>query len=242
MEYSIRKYCSGEVHVIHIHGLLETGYPQFEIPVPQDPKHQPVTSFSFQRFLVPMFCHYMGKGIYLDSDQLVLHDIRDMWNTPFPPGTNVLNSGGWQSAVMLIDCKKALWDIAVLVHQIDKGELTYSKMMNLRGSFASVAGSLGAEWNRMDNIEHPCKLLHYTNMRKQPWLCSTHPYSSKWVSHLMQAIGEGFITKEDVHDEIEAGHVRPSLMALFYSDITYQQMAKMDKGFVFPDDKRKKKK
>ena len=208
------------------------------IPVPRDKRQRPVTSFSFHRFMIPELCSWQGKGIYLDSDQLVQHDIAEMWNTPFPDGANVLTTGGWQSAVMLIDCEKARWNIDDLVDKMNRGEMGYRHLMNLRHSFASVAGALDPRWNCKDKPEpNGCFLMHYTHMRMQPWLTIKHPYGPLWVSELRKHLALGTITNEDVLASVDSSHVRPSLAILAGRDVPGLQEA--DRGFVFPDDRRK---
>lgn len=234
LEYSIAATAEDSVEILP---LLEV---EKLHPIPKRWKQRAPTSFSFQRFLIPAACQYQGKGIYLDSDQIVLHDIRDLWDTEFPEGADVLTTGGWQSAVMLIDCESARWDIEELCRRLDAGEFSYSKLSNLRVPICTVAGALDPMWNCIDRPDphslcpQGAKLLHYTDMRLQPWLRKGHPVEGKWLDALHAAIRAEWITADDVMSEISKGHVRPSLALEIGRAAPYY-----DAQFVYPDDKRK---
>lgn len=212
------------------------------VPIPPKWRNKCPTSFSLQRFLIPEACRFKGHAIYLDSDMVVRADIADLWNTPFPPKANVLTTGGWQSAVMLIDCATARWRIDDLCRLMDSGKLAYNKLSNLRGAFASVAGELDPLWNVMDRPEltridrKDAKLIHYTSMNHQPWLRAGHPCDHFWLDALAAAMSDGDITHDDVLREIDNGHVRPSLAAVIGREPPCD-----DREFVFPDTRRKMK-
>lgn len=206
--------------------------------IPSAWKTKAPTSFSFQRFLIPAACEYQGFGIYLDSDQIVLDDIGGLWDTPFPDGARVLTTGGWQSAVMLIDAAVNFWEIAKLCGQLDAGLLKYKNLSNLKFlTEREVVGSLDPRWNCMDELpekgQHPL-LMHYTGMRSQPWLKMGHPLGDIWLTELLRTIECGDLRRDDVLREIDRGHVRPSLSQAVGGP------HRLDGGFVFPDDVRKK--
>ncbi len=75
------------------------------------------TGFSLRRWMIPEFCNFEGRAIYLDADQLVIGDIWELWCMPhtYPGGPvwlaevsdkNSPKTGvpSWQSSVMVIDC------------------------------------------------------------------------------------------------------------------------------------------
>lgn len=241
LEFSIR---SRSQRLIQVTPLLAVER-EIPIPVPRDPAQRAVTSFSFQRFLIPQALGFVGKGIYLDSDMVVRADIGELWDTPFPGadrfppvGAEVLMCPGWQSAVMLIDSKVG-WCIDGLINLLDQKATTYKHLVNVK-AVATCANVLDPLWNCIDrpdpmamDVKH-AKLLHYTDMNLQPWLYSRHPHGGEWRKELRAAIDAGFIDKEDVLREIEAGHVRPSLALVVDEEPPYD-----DKQFVYPDVKRK---
>ena len=194
-------------------------------PIPPEWKTKTPTAFSLQRFLIPAACRYEGWGIYLDSDQIVLGDIGDLWNTEFPELAKVLTTGGWQSAVMLIDCLKTRWDVNELCRQMDAG-LKYQKVSSLKFmNQAEVVGALDPRWNCMDELPKdgkPPLLLHMTAMATQPTAYRSHPLGDIWLNEFMACLESGFISPDDVIREIELGYVRPGLRNV------------IDRGFVSP--------
>lgn len=186
------------------------------ITIPPERQRKCPTSFSLQRFLIPEACQFQGKGIYVDSDQVVLADIGGLWDTPFPEGAQVLTTGGWQSAVILIDCAKAQWRIGELCKRLDDG-FPYNKLSSLKFMKESqVVGALDPRWNCMDKLPKNGDpfLVHYTDMAAQPWAKRGHPLGDIWVNELLRTIEAGHVSKADVVREIESGHVRPSLRAV----------------------------
>lgn len=230
LESSIKRRTDSPISVIPLLAVEEN------FPIRPDWKRKGPTSFSFQRFLIPAACGYEGKAIYCDSDQIVLGNIAELWNTPFPDDANVLTTGGWQSAVMLIDCARARWNIDELLAQLDAGKLRYRDLSSLRGEFARVSGTLNPLWNCMDQFPDGCRLLHYTGMRTQPWLTLKHPLGYLWAAELKLALHAGTLSVEDVQAAIDQQFVRPSL-ALSIG----REPKTPDEAFVFPDDRRKAK-
>ena len=194
------------------------------VPIPKKWKRWAPTGFSFQRFLIPEACGYQGKGIYLDSDMLVFGDIGELWDTPFPEDATILNTGGWQSAVMLIDCEKTRWQIKDLCGQLDAKTKNYGPMCNLK--YEKIAGALNEYWNFHDrsklykqwNETHDalppeCRLLHYTDLAKQPWdkNGASHQLEFIWRAELLFALDTGAITKDDVMEAVRRQDIRPSI-------------------------------
>ena len=217
---------------------LADRYRPIMIPVPRDRSQRGATTFSFQRFLIPELCGDAGRGIYLDSDQLVLADISEFWDKPIKEGCSVLKPPGWQSAVMMIDCSHG-WRIAKMIRQIDQKKRTYKGMMNLQ-NFGPLDESLSPFWNYQDRgrIDYSdfqnAKLVHFTDMRTQPWLRTGHPVGDVWCLELLDAINAGKIDRQDVRDAVTAGDVRPSLLKLIG-----ETPPGGDHEFVYPDERAK---
>lgn len=230
LAHSIYRRTKRDVEVV---SLCDVNIP---IPMPKDPTQRPVTNFSFQRFLIPQALGYQGKGIYLDSDMICRGDIGELWDHPFAEGMHVQMCPCWSSACMLIDSKCG-WSIAGLVSLIDTRVMTYNKLMKVVPLGECVA-SLPQVWNAMDrpgpmDVEHG-KILHYTNMDTQPWLKRGHVNGALWSSELLDAIAQGWITREDVLEQIRKGHVRPSLALTVGEEQPYD-----DSQFVLPHHRRK---
>jgi len=209
LEFSIRRHTS---HPVEVHRLWECPL------VSVQPKKRTPTSFSLQRFLIPEWCNFEGRGIYMDSDMVVCADIAEVWETALPDHAICATPPGWQSAVMLWDCAKAkAIQIARLVEQLDAETLGYSDLMNLRRSDLTPRyAGLDRLWNATDRdwlgaLPPGTKNIHYTDMRAQPWLKAGHRWEDQWLSELMLAIESHEIEDKDVELSIANGWVRPSL-------------------------------
>ena len=216
LEFSIRRRASITTEVVQ---MYEAAPP---VRLPKRPENRPRTAFSFQRFQAPALAGYKGRAIYLDSDMLALQDFRWLWTAPMcgadaltveqPYGVPHGNRPGVRSAMMLLDCNKVRWDIDLIVDALDAGETTYRDLLELRGIVDIKQQPLDRAWNSLE-YHHPGKtaILHYTDLGTQPWAVEGNPLEHLWLDELRAAIEAGFITREFVEKEIEAGHVRPML-------------------------------
>lgn len=239
LEYSILKYCSSAVEVRGIYTLGRN----YKLPLVLD--NRPRTPFSFQRFLIPEFCGYAGKAIYLDSDMQVFSDIGSLWSQSFDSHDllTVKEAGKGrvgQFSVMLLDCERLRWNIDEIVDLLDSGKLNYSELMYEMKVAKNIGATIPKEWNDLERFdEGKTCLLHYTDMETQPWVSSLNPLGHLWVKCLREAIHSNFITIEDMQREIANGHVRPSLMTQIQENIddsiklTKKQIA-IDANFIAP--------
>lgn len=208
-----------------------------ECPEPKDKANRPATSFSLQRFMIPEACQFQGKGIYIDSDMILWADIRELWETEFPDGATVLAPPGWQTSVLLWDATCGL-SVKQLVADMDSGKREMRSMMNFKG-IAGTSRTLNPLWNCMDRpkpdqmIPPGAKLLHWTEMRSQPWLKAGHPHEEPWIRELQSALRQGHVTREDIMREIELKNVRPSLARVVSMEPPYA-----DSEFIPPNDLR----
>lgn len=213
LEYSIRKHASLSTEVFP---LYQAG---IEIPQPLDEGKRTRTPFSFQRFLIPELAGRRGRAIYLDSDMLVFRDIRGLWTLPFD-GADVLAvdwagkpGGPAQFSVMLLDCAALDWDIGRIVRALDVGELSYEQLMFEMAMAKRVRGSIDPAWNSLERFKAGrTALLHYTDMERQPWVSRRNPLNRIWMRELFEAIDGGYVSVEEVKEQVRLGHVRPSLL------------------------------
>jgi hypothetical protein len=241
LEYSIRKRASMSVEVVPLH---ESG---IAIPLPKDPKNQPRTPFSFQRFLIPALTGYQGRAIYLDSDMQVFKDIRALWTMPFK-GADLLavqtaRASGQrpQFSVMVLNCDTLDWHIDAIVGSLDKDRISYEELVYQMALVKTVRADIGAEWNALEHFSaRETAILHFTNMSTQPWVAKENPLGYLWVGELVEAIEVGSLSKEFLKQEVAKGHVRPSLLyqvenRIDDSLLLPQRIAQLDAEFVPPD-------
>jgi hypothetical protein len=76
-------------------------------------------------------------------------------------------------------------------------------------------------------------------MNTQPWVETTSPLGYLWFRDFFEAIDTGFISEQFVRDEIEKGHVRPSVgyqltHRIDDSLLLPRRAQELDRGFVAP--------
>lgn len=182
-------------------------------PEPQRAANKARTGFSFVRMFAPQICH-TPRTVYLDSDQLILK--------PWAPLAHFDLRGAMvgvtetQCAVVVYDTPKCLerWKLPELFKAMDGGQLRYEHVM--RFAFledeAEIVRDIPSHWNHCDRKDPTTHLLHYTDMRRQPWVAEGHPLNDFWVEHLLEAIERGPLSLGDVQQDISAGYLRPTLM------------------------------
>lgn len=215
LRWSIRRHASRPVEVQSIGELIGDG-----LVLPQRPENRPGTPFSFHRFAVPMLAGWRSRAIYVDSDQLVLRDIAELYDRPMRFGARVLRrigrgpdgaTGMRASSVMLLQCDRLRdWSPQRIADDLDAGRYSYEALMKLRPIW--LKGSFPRHWNSFDHYE-PGRtgLLHYTGKSRQPWLRRGHPFESFWFEALYSGLDAGEISQEAIDFSLENGYVRPSL-------------------------------
>lgn len=222
LEHSIQRHTSQLVRVCPLIDL--------DLPEPQDLRQGSRTNFSFARFAIPALKRHQGRAIYLDADMLVFRDIQELWNLPFdgatvaiqqdlpPEAAKAAKAGApakrvKQTAVMLIDCQKARWDVREIVAGLD-GRYTYEQLMYdlCIVPETEIRYVVPFSWNSLEHYDSETRLLHYTDMTTQPWVSEDNRLGWLWLRELRLMIENQTLARSDVHREIELGHFRPSLM------------------------------
>lgn len=212
LEYSIRSRTPMDVEVVPLYKAGLT------VPEAKDPRNRSRTPFSFQRFLIPAAAGYRGRAIYLDSDMLVLDDLREVWTQPFGEAEvaairTQAKDPTARFSVLLLDCDRLRWKVDEIVAALDSGALTYQQLMYEMNWGPRVEGLVDPRWNTLDAHEAGrTALLHYTDGPRQPWVSTEHPLGYLWVRELFAAIDAGFLSVADVEEAVRAGHTRPSLL------------------------------
>ena len=123
------------------------------------------TGFTNMRWLLPSIMEFTGFVIYLDVDMLVVYDIAELWDYREAGKFVCLRDGATE--VMIMDCS-ALQIRPEVVR-------TASKTM-----LDAIAGSVKSkriphEWNYEDKYSPNAKLIHFTDLKRQPWFYDGHP-------------------------------------------------------------------
>ncbi|MBK7995375.1 MAG: glycosyl transferase [Blastocatellia bacterium] len=239
LEYSIVKNTKSIVNVFPLYQS------NIKIPIAKDPKNQPFTAFSFQRFLIPEIQKFSGKAIYLDSDMIVFQDIKKLWEIVFE-GAELLSLKQFkatlaQHSVLLIDCEKLKWDIKEIIKQLDQNIFSYRELMQDLIIAKNKAYTIPEEWNSLENFEkEKTALLHFTKIHTQPWLSTKNPLSYLWFQLLFEAIDKNIVSLDLIKEHIKAGFIRPSLVWQIENRVEDSQkipskiIQKLDNKFVNP--------
>src|SRR3546814_19672057 len=113
-----------------------------------------------------------------------------------------------------MDCAFLQWNIREICRDLERGLWNYDRLryrFDLREP-EHKAAALPNSWNELDSYEvGRTRLIHYTDMTRQPWIYGHHRHGSLWYSALNEAIGAGAIREAEIAEEITAGHVCPAL-------------------------------
>ena len=181
------------------------------------------TGFSLLRWDIPQRCNFEGYAIYLDADTLVFDDIVDLWRSDIKyPDENcsvwcTYQMDKWhpqrdvpQTAVMLIDCERAKTNqppLSAILNYLDQspdGDRTnYIKIMYCH-KHKNRPQKIHTRWNRLNKfIPKKTSLLHYTKEPQQPWYNPEHEFRQDWEDILVEAMQEGFISKDQIQAALE---------------------------------------
>lgn len=172
LEYSIRKHTTAEVEFV----WMRSGDPgwddEWNRGRAQGHPYSGIgwaTDFTCFRFAVPHLMDYRGRAIYLDADMLVLGDIRELFEMMTTKAATLV-SHRWD--VIVWDCEKAEPHLPPLRTLQENAHIT-----NLRRSVGLDAEfDRDPMWDVCDRVKPGMKLLHFTNMRTQPW----HPWPDRF--------------------------------------------------------------
>lgn len=226
LEYSIRKRTNADVEF--------TVMGDFEPWIIPDTVHQ-ATGFSLRRWLIPEYCGFMGRAIYLDADQIVLDDIQNLWEladgkaaihcTFRPDKCSKMLAGDPkiavpQTSVMLIDCDRCnpeQWCRTAIYDYIRKAGKPHSGPKVVKAyqyvMHGGLAGALDGDgvreipqcWNEFNECPLGTRLLHYTFEDQQPWYNPKHELARLWEDELAGAIADGFVCRSDLEEALELG-------------------------------------
>lgn len=195
-EYSIRCRSTG-VEVAHTFGS--------PAPEPEMPKNKSKTGFSFVRFTMPKRAGYEGLGVYLDSDMILCESISPLFDMVTPSSPLVCTKNLPAVFAMMMDYSPR-WDVTSILIHLDCGYVSYQDLLNLKPF--SPDRTIPDCWNSLDELKPDTKILHYTDMSRQPWrVVDRRPVCEMWWNELRRAVADGFIARDILQGEVEAGHV-----------------------------------
>ena len=145
LEYSIRKNTTEEVELT----FMNPGW-----------KSAP-TGFTTHRYMIPQLCNWEGYAIYLDVDMLVLGDLSELMSYKQEGKWVICDTGRYRDEVAVIDC-------SIILPTEDELKSTEGKNLAKRTLREHYLTTIPSAWNT-DTLSPKAKLIHYTNVRTQPW-------------------------------------------------------------------------
>lgn len=134
------------------------------------------TDFSGFRFAIPELCAFEGRAVYLDVDMIVTGDMRDLLEMPLTHPWTSMTRGRTEPAI--IDCAEFLapelkaWPTLA---QMKREGLGISNLVHVLRDANAIRWLDRTDWNSLDRVIDGMKLLHFTDVRTQPW----HPWPDR---------------------------------------------------------------
>jgi Glycosyl transferase family 8 len=186
--HSLEKHAS---EPIEIHAIDADKLPEFNRPV--DPLAS--TPFTYTRFLVPWLCGYQGIALFMDSDMLALGDISELFYLPMEGLALRVRKHDYrpEETVKMGDkvqtqYPRKNWSSLMLMNCAELTAWTKDAVETESGAWLhrfepipdDKIGDISAEWNVLDRMSGPTKLLHYTS--GGPWLagCEDAAHADLW--------------------------------------------------------------
>jgi hypothetical protein len=227
-QYSLKKHSRRDLEIYVFNGTHNAVEPPngepFVAPMSLKAKYTSVTEFSNYRFLIPQLCNYEGRAIYVDSDMIALADIGELFDADMG-GADMLAKGeayggsdeaAWGLSVTLFDCEKCRFDLDRYVRETEQGLYTYYDFHRMAPKFLAhhpfTLKPIDPNWNVFDQYDEHTKLIHYTDLRRQPWKYPGHPYGDIWFRYLDEARKAGAVTDKDIEISKIRAYVRTDVL------------------------------
>jgi glycosyl transferase family 8 len=188
LKYSLENHASEPLDIQPIDADKLTAFNR-----PVDPLAS--TPFTYTRFLVPWLCDYQGIALFMDSDMLALGDICELFQLSmdglalrvrkheYNP-TETVKMGGktqtqyprknWSSLMLMNNSELRVWTKEAVETQSGAWLHRFEPIPDEK------VGDISEEWNVLDHMTGPTKLLHYTS--GGPWLpgCEDADHADLW--------------------------------------------------------------
>jgi|688.fasta_scaffold609603_2 hypothetical protein len=185
-------------------------------------KYRNFTEFSNYRWLIPEICGYEGRAIFLDSDMVCLADIGELFDADMAGCAMLAKAeaykGGsaWGMSNVLFDCSQCRFPLEEIFREIDAGLYSNTDFHQMTPTFLEHRpyrlGPLDPAWNSFDRFEQGTRLIHYTNLRTQPWKFPGHVHEEIWFRAFEEARTAGLISAQDVDKTLSRGYARQDIL------------------------------
>jgi len=177
LEYTVRRYATEDVDINWMKLSKDPVSPWFSNPKGGTGWTTTgwATPFSAFRWAIPHVCNFEGRAIYMDVDQIVRADVKQLWGQTIPEGKAILAKNPSTHCCMLMDCEA--------IKRLCKTWPSWDLLRTQAGLYRSVRALGGAvtapfegNWNCLDGetyktlSEPDIKLIHFTKVETQPHL------------------------------------------------------------------------
>lgn len=215
------------------------------------------TNFTQARMYIPV--KYSGlRSVVIDPDTLVLSHLSGIFGQNPDYGTYVRKAYGinqYATSVMgynLPDMTEI--ELKNYFDLLDSNKITLKDKIYLTPNFTTKLPwkihRISSRWNSFDYACSKTLLIHFTNLRTQPWVYDGHPLQGLWFDFARKAYDAGFLTDENIaiqsntalpydkhrmsvksdfkecfHNEYNNGRLDKNILAIinqFYRDIKFQ--------------------
>ena len=120
-----------------------------------------LTPFTYARFIPPWLCGFQGWALFLDSDELVLDDVADLFELADERYAMMVVKSSMRfewTSVALFNCAKCLMLTPRFIEET-------KRLLTLDWLPEEEIGELPAEWNHLVGYDKPradAKLVHFT--------------------------------------------------------------------------------
>lgn len=222
--HSIRQHTTRSVNICVFngtHNALEWQKRSPELaPMALWLKYRNVTEFSLYRYLIPQLSNYEGVAVYADSDMLCLRNVDALFDLDVEDyhflSVRGHRAGEWAPSLMVINCARCRFDLERYFADIDRGLYSYHDFCRFNERFRSHhsfrIGELDSEWNSFDRYGPTTRIIHYTDLERQPWRHANHPFGDVWLQSFHEAQADGVFTDDDIQKMRLLTTVRPELL------------------------------
>ena len=225
--HSLRKHTQRELDIYVFNGTHNSIERNDEPPVLADMslniKYRNYTEFSNYRWLIPSICNHQGRAIFLDSDMVCVSDIGELFDLDMK-GCAMLAKAeaykgdkSWGMSNILFDCSKCHFDLEQIFREVDQKMYTNTEFQQMAPAFLAkhpyALGPLDPNWNSFDHFDEHTKLIHYTNLRTQPWKFAGHKHESLWFKYFNEARKVGVIPNSDIDKTLSRAYARQDILA-----------------------------
>tara|TARA_Y100000592_G_scaffold45392_1_gene72040 strand:+ start:5450 stop:6157 length:708 start_codon:yes stop_codon:yes gene_type:complete len=162
-------------------------------------KNRWYTPFTCYRWGIPEFCNFEGRAMYMDVDQLVLKDPKELLELKFDDGKFWMAPGSRRGDVILYDCAKFKNKWWPSIQEIKDNQKGIGWFLDKIGKgwqklperwCCNDGGYVGpTQVNKMPTepyVDGETCLVHYTEMSWQPW--EPYPKKYKYTPHRHQGV------------------------------------------------------